>query len=102
MAVLTYYRLLKLHVQSGGVLTPNETSFLDQIDNANLTTLKSHSIFLAGLGDTKFPSGRELYFRFLKPTTVSGTVELGDREFEIPGYFGPIELCTHPRDPCTT
>nr|UQE85431.1 putative capsid protein [Krahall insect-associated virus 2] len=91
IAVLTYYRLLKLHKKTGGTLSSSESGFVYQMDDAGFTTVKSHSLFLAGLGDTKIPSGREIYFLFIKPQLAVGEIRLGGREYRIPGYFGPIE-----------
>nr|UQE85430.1 putative capsid protein [Krahall insect-associated virus 1] len=91
IAVLTYYRLLKLHMKTGGTLTSSESGFVYQMDDAGFTTVKSHALFLAGLGDTKIPSSRETYFLFIKPQLAAGRIRLGGREYNIPGYFGPIE-----------
>lgn len=90
MAVMVTYRLLKLQSLSGSGITPDEQAFLTAIESVSFTVPKMSSLFIAGFGDTMIPSGRKLWFSYAKPVLQSGVVELGEEQYEIPGYFGPI------------
>lgn len=90
IAVMIMHRLLKLHQLTGKYLSADEQSFVTSIDAVGFTVPKLVSLFANGLGDTTIPSGRKLAFSFAKPKLLSGVVVLGEGQYEIPGFFGPI------------
>nr|QHA33903.1 putative capsid protein [Atrato Partiti-like virus 2] len=102
VGVVTFARLVSLHMKSGGKVTADEYLFLAQMAEYGFTVPKSLSLFLAGFGDTKLPSGRELSFTMTKPESVIGVVTVGGVGYQIPGYFGAIEhnLGTYSSYPC--
>lgn len=91
VGVLTYARLVKLHVHNGGSVSHDESLFLTRISEYGFTVPKSISLFLSGFGETKIPSGRIVFFGMAKPQLESGVIPLGEgRQIVIPGYFGAI------------
>lgn len=90
LGVMITHRFLKLHLLGGKYLSPDEQSFVSSLDSVSFTVPKLVSLFGNGLGDTAIPGGRKLSFSFAKPELHSGGVVLGERQYDIPGYFGPI------------
>uniref|UniRef100_A0AB38Z1R1 Coat protein n=1 Tax=Tapera partitivirus TaxID=3078417 RepID=A0AB38Z1R1_9VIRU len=91
LGILAYSRFLKLHSANGGRINPEEGLFVTQVSEFDFKVPKSFSLFLSGFGNTKIPSGRDIHFAMVKPSTSVGQVTHGEAEVnEIPGYFGAI------------
>lgn len=85
-AVLTYARILHLHIMNKRPVIYDEDQFVEQImERGNFDVPSSFAKYLAGYGNTTLPSGVKQWFTLNKPT-------LGNPQQGIQGYFGPIEI----------
>lgn len=84
-ACLTWARMLFVAAENGGVLTFEEKQLIDQV--RDLTPPKLLGAYIAGIGNTKYPSGfHELKFGLVKPPLANDGGPL-----RLPGYFGKLD-----------
>lgn len=87
-AVSTWARMLRLERENGGELDPMEDRFVDQVAALNLRVPALLAHYLAGMGNTRVPSGRDLRFKLLAREYVDTA--------NVNGFFGQISPETQP------
>ncbi|KAL9689412.1 hypothetical protein QQ045_009797 [Rhodiola kirilowii] len=86
-AVATYTRMLRLQAANSLPVTTDEERFVEQVDSLQLEVPLLLAHYLAGFGNTRVPSGRNIRFRMLaRPEYVSTD--------NVSGWFGRVSQQT--------
>lgn len=88
-ACVTYARMLRLHMENGLNVSADEERFVEQVYSLNLEVPMLLAHYLAGFGNTRVPSGRDIRFR-LRPRAYRPVVDV------VSGWFGPVSAETQP------
>lgn len=88
-AVTTYARLLQLHMENGLMVSSDEERFVEQVRSLSLELPLLLAHYLAGFGNTRVPSGRDIRFRMRERsyTAIEGNSS---------GWFGQVSVDTQP------